>query len=95
MMKPFNNNPRKREKKEYERMETIIMPGIENGVIPTHILPKDMAGVMTKFYEKIFPPEIAKRILHIGVIALFLLFLFILFPFAPLIFKILRIVLKQ
>lgn len=98
MMLSFNhkgdNNPRMKEKRKYEHRETIIMPGIENGVIPSNILPKDMAGVMTKFYEKIFPPKKGQRLLHTGAIALPLL-LCILLPFAALIFKIVGLVARS
>lgn len=74
----FNRQEKdKNHTKEYRRRETIIMPGIEHGVIPTQVLPENMADVMTKYYEKIFPPDSRKkRLLHLGGIALFLIIVF-------------------
>lgn len=80
----FTHNENKKTKKEYQRKETIIMPGVEHGIIPTQILPEDMAGVMTKYYEKIFPPD-KRKLLHISEIAFFLIVVFGLTIFAGII----------
>lgn len=34
--------------------KTIIIPGIDNGTIPMNILPENLAGTMTDFYDRIF-----------------------------------------
>lgn len=45
------------EKREIRKNETIIIPGIDRGVIPMGVFPEDLSGVMTKYYEKLLPKE--------------------------------------
>lgn len=63
------------EKKEIRKNETIIIPGIDRGVIPMGIFPEDLSGVMTKYYEKLLPKEGKK----FGKLSGFVVFLIIFF----------------
>ena len=71
----------KNAKKEITKKETLIIPGIDRGVIPMGIFPEDLSGVMTRYYEKLLPPE-GKRI---GKLSGFITFLIAFFGLTTLI----------
>ncbi len=66
---------REKKKREIRRNETIIIPGIDRGVIPMNIFPEDLSGVMTKYYEKLLPKE-GKKFGKLSGFAAFLIIFF-------------------
>ena len=66
-----------KEGKEIIKRETLIIPGIDRGVIPMGIFPEDLSGVMTKYYENLLPTK-WEKIGKLGGIVTFLITFFVL-----------------
>ncbi len=85
----MSENRNGEETREITRKETLIIPGIDRGVIPMGIFPEDLSGVMTKYYEKLLPPE-GKKFGRLSGIVAFLITFFVLTTLVGLLYAMLQ-----